>query len=218
MVVEDHALFRELMCSVCQRDFGWTVVAETGRGSEAVQLARRHDPEVVILDLHLPDMDGFAVVEALRSINSNCRILVVSSRCDEYTLHQIERSGVNGFLDKNSNTRESLKTALTLVSEGRCYYSQLYQDAKLARRKDPENFAARLTDWEQAILALIGEALTDDEIGLKLGISPKTVMTHRSRIMKKLNVSGTPKLIRYALDHGFTHIEPRSHGNSGAMK
>lgn len=214
MVVEDHALFREMMSSVCQRDFGWTVVAETGRGAEAVQLARVHEPEVIILDLQLPDMDGFAVVEALRSVNSKCRILVVSSRCDDYTLHQIERSGVNGFLDKNSNTREGLKTALTLVSEGRCYYSQLYQDAKLARRRNQDNFAARLTDWEQAILSLIGGALTDDEIGAKLGISPKTVMTHRSRIMKKLNVSGTPKLMRYALDHGFTHVEPRNHGTT----
>jgi len=209
MVVEDHALFREMMCGVCRRDFGWTVVAETGHGAEAVQLARRHEPEVIILDLHLPDMDGFAVMASLRAMSAKCRILVVSSRCDDYTLHQVERSQVNGFVDKNGTTQEGLRTALTLVAEGRCYYSQLYQTAKLARRSDSENFVARLTEWEQEILSLIGAALTDDEIGAKLNISPKTVMTHRSRIMKKLNVSGTPKLIRYALDHGFTHIEPR---------
>lgn len=210
MVVEDHALFREMMCSVCQRDFGWDVVAETGRGAEAVQLARKCEPEVVILDLHLPDMDGFAVVEALRSVNARCRILVVSASCDDYTVHQIDRSNVNGFLDKNSTTRDGLKKALTLVADGKTYYSQLYQDTRMARFTDHGNFAARLTEWERGILSLIGEALTDDEIGAKLDISPKTVMTHRSRIMKKLNVSGTPKLIRYALDHGFTHIESRN--------
>ena len=86
----------------------------------------------------------------------------------------------------------------------------------MARFSDQDNFSARLTEWEQAILTLIGGGLNDDEIGEKLTISPKTVMTHRSRIMKKLNVSGTPKLMRYALDHGFTHIEPRNAQNRDA--
>ena len=213
MVVEDHALFREMMCGVCQYDFGWMVVAETGRGSEAVQLARRFEPEVVILDIHLPDMDGFAVITALRKMNAQARILIVSSSCDDYTVHQIERSNVNGFLDKNSTTREGLKKALTLIAEGRTHFSHLFQDTRMARFSNNDNFISRLTEWEQAILTLIGGALSDEDIGLKLGISPKTVMTHRSRIMKKLNVSGTPKLMRYALEHGFTHIEPRNAQN-----
>jgi DNA-binding NarL/FixJ family response regulator len=207
MLVEDHALFREMMCGVCQRDFGWTVVAETGRGSEVVQMVKRFEPEIIILDLYLPDMDGFAIIEELRKRKLRLRILIVSSNCDDYTVYQIERLGVNGFLDKNSTTRDGLKQALGVISEGRTHFSSLYHDTRMARIMDQKNFAARLTDWEQAILKLIGGGLNDEEIGGRLGISPKTVMTHRSRIMKKLNISGTPKLMRYALDHGFTHIE-----------
>ena len=216
MVIEDHPLFREMISAVCRHDFGWLVVAETGSGIEAVQLAKRLLPELVILDLHLPDIGGFEVVKALRAIIPRIRILIVTSSCDDYTVHQIERLNVNGFLDKNSTTGDGLKKALSVVAEGRPFFSHLFQDTRVARFADQDHFAARLTEWEQAILTLIGEALTDEEIGTKLGISPKTVMTHRSRIMKKLNVSGTPKLIRYALDHGFTHIEPRNASNRGA--
>jgi DNA-binding NarL/FixJ family response regulator len=209
LIVEDHVLFREMMRSVCVRDFGWEVVAETGSGVEAVELARQHTPDVVILDLHLSDRDGFEVADDLVRIRSGIGILVVSSHCDEYTLYRVERAGVHGFLDKNTNTPETLRAALTLVSQGQCFYSKMYQDAKLARRRNPENFAATLTDWERVILTYIGQSLSDQEISDRLGIRPKTVMTHRSKIMKKVGVSGTPKLIRYAIDHGFTQLPPQ---------
>lgn len=208
MIVEDHVLFREMMRTVCQRDFGYEVVAETGEGADALRLARDIEPDVVILDLQLPDADGLDVAEQVMQLRPRCRILIVSSRCDDYTFHRVERVGVHGFVDKNSNTPETLGAALKLVADGKCFYSRLFQDAKLARRRDPENFEAKLTEWERHILSHIGYALTDDEIGARLGISPKTVMTHRSRIMRKLGVGGTPKLIRYAIEHGFTQISP----------
>lgn len=211
MMVEDHVLFREMMRGVCERDFGWEVVAETGSGAEAVRLAQEHRPDVVILDLHLPDRDGFTVIDELVKLGGAARILVVSSRCDDYTLYRVERAGVHGFLDKNTNTPETLRTALSQVAEGRCFYSRMFQDAKLARRRDPANFVALLTEWERVILGLIGQSLSDAEIGEQLGISPSTVMTHRSKIMRKVGVSGTPKLIRYAIEHGFTQLPP-AHG------
>lgn len=206
MIVEDHVLFREMMRGVCERDFGWTVVAETGNGTDAAKLAEEHQPDVVLLDLHLPDRDGLAVAEDLIRSRSSVRILIVSSRCDDYTLYRVERAGVHGFLDKNTSTPENLRMALEQVAEGRAFYSRLFQDAKLARLRDPKNFAATLTEWERVILGYIGQSLSDDEIAEKIGIRPSTVMTHRSNIMQKLGVSGTPKLIRYALDHGFTHL------------
>lgn len=199
-----------MMRTVCERDFGYEVIGEAGEGGEAVRLVEEADdaPDVVILDLQLPDADGLDVAEQLMKLRPRIRILIVSSRCDDYTLHRVERVGVHGFVDKNSNTPETLGAALKLVAEGKCFYSRLFQDAKLARRRDPENFEAKLTEWERHILTHIGYALSDDEIGARLGISPKTVMTHRSRIMRKLGVAGTPKLIRYAIEHGFTQIVP----------
>lgn len=208
--MEDHVLFREMMRTVCERDFGYVVMGEAGEGARAVQLVAeaQEPPDVVILDLQLPDADGLDVAEKLMQLQPRIRILIVSSRCDDYTLHRVERVGVHGFVDKNSNTPDTLGSALKLVAEGKCFYSRLFQEAKLARRRDPDNFEAKLTEWERHILSHIGYALTDDEIGARLGISPKTVMTHRSRIMRKLGVAGTPKLIRYAIEHGFTQIAP----------
>jgi DNA-binding NarL/FixJ family response regulator len=214
MIVEDHVLFREMMRGVCERDFGWEVVGETGSGAEAIRLAKERSPDVVILDLHLSDCDGFDVADELARSHARIGILVVSSRCDDYTLYRVERAGVHGFLDKNTNTPETLRAALTLVSQGQCFYSRMYQEAKLARRRDPTNFAATLTDWERVILSYIGQSMSDDEISAQLGIRPKTVMTHRSKIMKKVGVSGTPKLIRYAIEHGFTQVAPSRGGGT----
>jgi DNA-binding NarL/FixJ family response regulator len=219
LIVEDHVLFREMMRSVCVRDFGWEVVAETGSGDEAVKLAKECAPDVVILDLQLADRDGFEVAEEVLRIRPGIGILVVSSHCDEYTLYRVERAGVHGFLDKNTNTPETLRSALTLVSQGQCFYSRMFREAKLARHRNPDNFAATLTEWERVILGYIGQSLSDDEISERLGIRPKTVMTHRSKIMKKVGVSGTPKLIRYAIEHGFTQLPPQRvdarHSHSG---
>jgi len=119
---------------------------------------------------------------------------------------------VHGFLDKNSNTVETLRDALIAIGAGRAYYSAAYQQAKIARRNDPRSFTKMLTEWERAILSLIGQGLSDAEIAERLNLSPRTVQTHRSNIMNALDIKGTPKLIAFAVEHGFTQVAPR-HGS-----
>ena len=203
-------MIRDVIRKVCCSTFGYKVVGETDSGVEAVELIVKSKPDVVILDLSLPDMDGFNVAEKVLKANPGLRILMLSSHCDDYTLFRVEKSGVHGFLDKNSNTVEILKEALKAVAEGRIYFSQAFQAARLARRNDPRSFIKLLSDWERAILSLIGQGLSDEEIGERLNLSPRTVQTHRSNILRKLNLKGTPKLIAFAVENGFTQVQSRT--------
>lgn len=203
-------MFRDVIRKVCTTQFGHEVVGETESGREAVAMILTRKPDAVILDLSLPDMDGFNVADRVLTELPDLKILVLSSHCDDYTLFRVEKAGVHGFLDKNSNTVETLRDALIAIEAGRAYYSEAFQNAKIARRKDPQSFTKLLTEWERAILSLIGQGLSDDEIAERLNLSPRTVQTHRSNIMHALNIKGTPKLIAFAVEHGFTQVAPKS--------
>src|SRR5207253_9577498 len=109
LLVEDHVMFREVLRKVCVTELQHEVVGEAGDGRTAVGLALTTSPDLVLLDLHLPNLDGFAVVEALRKIAPDIRILILSSHCDEYTVWRAERTRVLGFVDKNTNTIATLQ-------------------------------------------------------------------------------------------------------------
>jgi DNA-binding NarL/FixJ family response regulator len=208
IVVEDHLMFRDVIRKTCGAN-GHEVVGETDSGTKAVDLILRLKPDAIILDLSLPDMDGFNVVDRVIKNLPNLRILVVSSHCDDYTLFKVEKSKVHGFVDKNSNTVETLCEALVAIETGRIYFSKAFLAAKLARRHDPVSFTKVLSDRERAVLSLIGQGLTDEEIGERIDVSFRTVQTHRSRILRKLGIKSTPKLIAFAIENGFTRVQSK---------
>ncbi len=204
VIVEDHLMFREVLRKVCAEDLKLQVVAEVGDGLEAVAAVERIQPDLVLLDLHLPRLDGFGVIEEIRKSSPNVKVLVLSSHCDEYTVFCSERARVQGFVDKNTNSVEALKVAITLVASGKVWYSPAFLQIKATRRRDPKSFDKLLTDRERDLLALIGTPLTDVEISQRLAISSETVEKHRFNILKKLDLSSSFELARYAKEHGFT--------------
>lgn len=206
VIVEDHLMFRDVIRKTCAMRAGHEVVGETESGMKAVEMILDLKPDAVILDLSLPDMDGFNVVDQIAKKLPSLKILVVSSHCDDYTLFRVEKSGVHGFVDKNSNTVETLLEALAALEAGRIYYSSTFMAAKRARRANPTSFTKILSDRERAVLSLIGQGLTDEEIGERLNVSHRTAQTHRSRILRKLDIKGTPKLIAFAIEQGFTKV------------
>jgi DNA-binding NarL/FixJ family response regulator len=197
-------MFREVLRKVCTRDLRHEVVGEAADGQGAVQLVLHTTPDLVLLDLHLPKLDGFGVVEAIRQVAPRIRILVLSSHCDDYTVFRAEKCRVNGFVDKNTNTVAILKTAITAVGEGLTYFSEEFLRLKTARLGDPHSFDKLLTDRERSMLVLIGEPFQDWEIAMRLSLAEGTVEKHRFNIMKKLDLKSTAELVRYARDHGFT--------------
>lgn len=214
VIVEDHLMFREVLRKVCAEDLKLQVVAEVGDGLEAVAAVERMQPDLVLLDLHLPNLDGFGVIEEIRKSSPQVKVLVLSSHCDEFTVFSSERARVQGFVDKNTNSVESLKAAITLVASGRVWFSPAFLQIKAARRRDPKSFDKLLTDRERDVLALIGMPLTDEEIALRLAISSETAEKHRFNILKKLELKSTTELARYAKDHGFTLRSAPATGNA----
>ena len=115
-------------------------------------------------------------------------------------------------MDKNANSLESLHEAIEKVAAGKRYLAPSYEKAKAKRIANPSSFDKVLTERERVVLALIGQSFSDDEIAGKLSISENTAATFRGRIMKKLNVHSTPKLIRFAIDQGFTQVSAPGDG------
>lgn len=209
-------MFREVLRKVCAQDLRHDVVGEADNGLRAVELVASTNPDLVLLDLHLPGLDGFGVVEAIRRNAPDIRILILSSHCDEYTVFCAERSRVQGFVDKNSSSVAKLKEAITAIARGRVWFSEAFVATKAARHRDPHSFDKVLTARERAVLALLGELLNDDDVARRLEISEETVQKHRFNILRKLDLATKTDLVRYAREHGFT-LAARSGGDGAVL-
>lgn len=213
VIVEDHMMFREILRKICTVELQQTVVGEAEDGRRAVELVAGTNPDLVLLDLHLPKLDGFGVAEAIRQQAPETRILILSSHCDEYTVYRSERLRVHGFVDKNSNSLAALKQAIALVLQGKTSFSAEFQKIKAVRNNNPLSFDKVLTGRELTILPLVGASLTDAQIAERLRIAQDTVEKHRFNLMKKLGLRTTPELVRYARDHGFMLSAPKDDQN-----
>lgn len=204
VVVEDEAILRELLSAYCVRIFDCNVVAAVADGLQAVEAIVRNAPDMVLLDLRLPGLDGLDVVERVRSQGLFPRILILSSVCNLYTAYKIERAGIHGFLYKGATMPLSLREAMTAVSQGRNYFCPIFKSYKRARLDNPVFFDKILSAREQTVLTMVSDGMTDIEIALVLRISPRTVESHRMSILRKLGFRSKLDLERYGRSCGFT--------------
>jgi DNA-binding NarL/FixJ family response regulator len=204
VIVEDERLFRDILRKACILDLAHEVVGEAGTGQEALQVVPAMLPDLLVLDIHLPDMDGLDVLQALRRKRALIKTLVISSHFDEYTLSRIERASVQGFIDKSTNTVAELSLAIAAIEAGSTYFPVPFTEARRAHSRNPSSFDKLLTDREQTILSLVGEPLSDAEIAAKLDLSPETVEKHRFNIMRKLGLRSRAESARFARRCGLT--------------
>lgn len=197
-------MFREVLRKVCVGELHHEVVGEAGDGRTAVGLALTTTPDLVLLDLHLPNLDGFGVLDALRRVAPEIRVLLLSSHCDAFTVFRAGEAKVQGFVDKNTNTVAILKEAIGAVSSGGVYFSEAFKRLKAERHNDPRSFDKLLTERERAVLPLLGEPLNDVEIASRLGVTIGTAEKHRFNIRRKLGLASDAEIARYAREHGFT--------------
>ncbi|PTX94661.1 DNA-binding response regulator [Opitutus sp. ER46] len=205
-------MFREVLRKVCAEDLRHEVVGEAEDGLQAVEVITRTQPELVLLDLHLPRLDGFQVIERIRQVIPEIGVLVLSSHCDDYTVFRVERAAVRGFVDKNTNSVAALKQAIEAVAAGKPSFSAPFRRLRDLRHRDPNAFDKVLGNRECTILTLVGQSLRDVEIARRLDISEQTVATHRLNIVRKLGLENTTELVRYAREHGFTLVAPQGDG------
>lgn len=204
VIVEDHLIFREVLRKVCTLELGHDVVGEADDGACAVELIGRVRPDLVLLDLHLPSLDGFGVVVAIRLVAPQIKVLILSSHCDRFTVVRSEAAQVQGFIDKNTSSVSAVKDALAAIARRETWFSESFGRIRAALHADPNGFDKLLTRQECAILALLGVPLTDLEIAAELDTSTASVAKHRFNMMNKLGLETTAELARYARANGFT--------------
>ncbi len=187
-------------------ELGYEVVGEAECGGEAENLVKSAKPDMLISDLKLPDEDGFEVAKKARAARSDLRIIFMSAYCDAVTVQRIEQARAHGFIDKNYGKKAEFKLALQTVMRGGTYFAQTYKIVLSQLHTDPLTFYKLLTGREQQVIGFIACAMTNSEIAERLNRKASTIETHRRNIMRKLGIDSAPRLIKYAIDHGFVNF------------
>lgn len=221
-IVEDYRMTADLLALVCRTELKVDVVINETHGRPALEQIRKLKPDLVLLDLALPDIDGLAIADLILRELPVTKILVLSALRDPVALNSVRKLGIHGFIDKRHQTVEMLKNAIQAVKRGDSFFAPVINEAAAQQRSDTKCFTRILSNYEQHILSLIGESKSDEEIASVVGISPVTVQSRRRDIMNKLDIHSTPKLIRYAMEKGFTRAEyfPREsrYGNGEVVR
>lgn len=202
-IAEDLAIYREGIQKACNSVAGWSVIGSAADGAEALREVLLRKPDALVLDLSLPGLDGFAIATAVRRKVPKTKIIVLTCYCDPHTVMRIDRIGVDGFVDKNSDSLAQVICALRTAAGGSHLFSSTFKATLASAKADPAAIDNQLSKSELLVLAGIAKGMSDQEIGVKLDITRATAQTHRSRILRKLRIRGTPKLVVLALAHGF---------------
>jgi DNA-binding NarL/FixJ family response regulator len=203
-LAEDQRLVRELLAGVLAREADFQVVAEAGTGREAIALAQSTRPDIVVLDISLPDLDGMEVARTLRKAQPKLAILALSIHEEPYFVQEMLRAGADGYVVKSAAVRE-LVQAIRTVSQGSMYLSPVITRQAVGRGPAfLSGAAARLSAREREVLILIANGKTSAEIAARLAISPGTVEAHRRNIMTKLGLHTIAELTKYAVREGLT--------------
>lgn len=208
LIVDDHAIMREGIRALLDLQEDIEVVGEACDGNEAIDKARELGPDVAIMDIAMPGMDGLEATRRMRKKNPNLRVLVLTQYDNREYILSVIKAGASGYVPKRALSSE-LVTAIHAVHNGESF---LYPSAASALIEDylqhvDEEPYDRLTQREREILKLIADGNTSREIADKLFISLKTVQGHRTKIMEKLNLHNRTELIKYAMRKGLASLE-----------
>jgi DNA-binding NarL/FixJ family response regulator len=214
VIVDDHPLFREGLKSIISRNPELELVGETGVGKEALRLAENLKPDMIVMDISLPDINGIELTRDIKELSPPTRVLIVSVHSKIDYITAAFQAGASGYVVKDAPSAKILQ-ALELVSQGEYFLdaSISYQVVKKLsefpeqKAKTTDTFYSSLTTREQEIFRLLAEGLKIKDIADKLFISPKTVENHKTNIMAKLNLHSTLDLVRYAVKLGIIDVE-----------
>ena len=207
LLADDHTMVRQGLRKLLEERPDWDVIAEAGDGREAVRLVEQYKPDVAIIDVAMPLLNG---VEATRQITKRApgtRVLVLSMHADEAYVTQILQAGATGYLLKDSADVDLLK-AVSEAAQGRSFFSPAIARVMLddyVRRLADKGVTDRyesLSEREREIFQLVAEAKTNKEIAALLNVSPSTVETHRAHIMEKLDLHSAAEIVLYAVRRG----------------
>jgi DNA-binding NarL/FixJ family response regulator len=206
-VVEDQVMFRTLLKKLLVEECKGKVVLECGTLAELrANMAKLGAVDLVLLDIRLPDGDGVDFTDEMSKAHVSAPVLLLSSSCEDYIVHRVSRSYVQGFVHKDEDPKV-LVTAIQTIAAGGAFYSPRFVERRQKLSKEPASFEKLLSMREQELLRLLGAGYTDAEVGSALGLSMGTVQSHRRNVMAKLDLHSAQEMQTYALKAGFTTID-----------
>ncbi|HMJ24823.1 MAG TPA: response regulator transcription factor [Pyrinomonadaceae bacterium] len=210
LLADDHKLVRAGIRSLLERVPELEVVAEASDGKEALQLVEKHQPQVVLMDLSMPELNGLEATRHLTKAFPNVQVIILSIYSDEEHVYQSLRAGAAGYLMKGAATDE-LELAIRSVARGETYLSPPVSKPVIMEYIRRTNIGLNpregLSPRQTQILKLIAEGETTKQVALHLAISVKTVETHRSALMKRIGVRDVAGLVRYAVKVGLVDLQ-----------
>jgi DNA-binding NarL/FixJ family response regulator len=212
LLAEDHTMVRQGLRALLGAEPDLEVVGEAANGHQAIQMARDLRPDVIIVDIGMPLLNGLEATRQIIHENNQSRLLVLSGYADDEYVRQLAEAGASGYLVKQTAAQELIK-AVREVAKGNAYFSpsilkrllEIYRDGHDKERAGGEH----LTSREQEVLQLVAEGQVNKQIAATLGLGIKTVEKHRQQLMDKLNLHNVAGLTRYAIAHGIVESTTR---------
>lgn len=205
IIADDHVVVRKGLKALLNSKEDWEVVAEASNGFEVIPLIEQHFPDIVILDLAMPNLGGVETISRLQKTEAKPNILVLSGKEDEFSVNEAMRAGAQGFVPKTSEPDE-LEFAIRSVLKGQTYLSPAVCEGVLSNggtSGEGENSPiSHLSSREREVMKLLAEGKPNREVAKTLHISPRTVDSHRANIMKKIGIKSNAELVQAALRHG----------------
>jgi len=211
LIADDHSIVRDGLKALIEKEQGMEVIAEAGDGLEAIRLVEKYAPDVIVMDVAMPDLNGIEATRQLVEKDASTKIIALSMHSDRRFVIEMLRAGAMGFMLKDS-AFEELVGAIKSVYRGRAFLSSSIMDVvvtdyvrNLAGTDSPAY--TQLSDRERQVLKLLAEGKTIKEIGYILEVSAKTVETHRLNIRDKLGISSLAELTKFAIREGITTLD-----------
>jgi len=210
LLVDDHPMLRSGLRQELAQQPNLELVGEAATGGLAVKLARESPPDLVVMDIHLPDMNGIEVARQILSAQPSVKVVIFSGDTVRAVVDEALQAGVCGYLSKSSPLEELIH-AIDLVMAGRLYLSpdvsaEILEDYRKSLTEEAKPLKPLLSDREKQLLRFVAEGRRNKEIATLLSISPKSVEAYRSRVMKKLGCSSSAELVRYAVREGIATL------------
>ncbi len=199
MLVDDHPLFREGIGARLEMSDEIILVGEAENGKQAIEKLKELQPDVVLMDINMPEMNGMDVLEVVTEMDFDTKFIILSMHDDKEYIVRVIRMGADGYMLKDVSGDEMI-SAIKAVYNGEKHFSQ--EVASILAQQDMDKSECKLTNREQLILRLISLGYSNKQIAQELNNSVRTVETHKRNLTRKLDINTTSGLVRYAIEHG----------------
>lgn len=200
IIADDHQLFREGLISLLQEDSEIKICGQAANGKELLLLLERHSADILLLDIEMPELDGFDTMRTLKKMKSDLKILVLTMHKSPQFIKNILKAGASGYLQKDAGKTKLLEAIKTVHTQGSFYTPEIGKLLMESMKDDYTN--TKISSRELEIIKHIADEFTTAEIAEKLCISPHTVESHRQNILLKLGLKNSAGLVKYAIHKG----------------